>query len=219
MRNTDVSSSRWVIIGGGAFGREIADWIIHARKVSDSTISFVDDVWATGELIAGRWKVIGNLSDYRPVTSLSRHIVSVSNPDSRELVVGRMRNADLSFGSAMFGTVASSAKRLLGHNTAQGLVMFPGSVISSGAKVGAFCHINLNSTVGHDVVLGNYCTLACGVDLMGGVKVGRGVTFGSGSRVLPGLTIGDRAVIGAGAVVMRDVPAGAKMLGNPAREI
>jgi maltose O-acetyltransferase len=37
--------------------------------------------------------------------------------------------------------------------------------------------------------------------------------------ILPGLTIGDRAMVGAGAVVTRSVPAGATVVGNPARII
>lgn len=35
--------------------------------------------------------------------------------------------------------------------------------------------------------------------------------------ILPGVTIGDDAIVGAGAVVTRDVPAGAAVVGNPAR--
>jgi UDP-2-acetamido-3-amino-2,3-dideoxy-glucuronate N-acetyltransferase len=47
--------------------------------------------------------------------------------------------------------------------------------------------------------------------------VARGASLGSGAVVLGGLHIGEEAVVGAGAVVTRDVPAGAKVAGNPAR--
>ena len=42
---------------------------------------------------------------------------------------------------------------------------------------------------------------------------------GGGAIILPGMRIGSRAVIGAGSVVTRDVAAGAKVAGNPAREM
>jgi UDP-2-acetamido-3-amino-2,3-dideoxy-glucuronate N-acetyltransferase len=47
--------------------------------------------------------------------------------------------------------------------------------------------------------------------------VKRGASIGSGTSILCGVIIGERAIVGAGAVVTKDVPAGAKVAGNPAR--
>ncbi|MEJ8574606.1 sugar O-acetyltransferase [Microbaculum marinum] len=49
------------------------------------------------------------------------------------------------------------------------------------------------------------------------VRIGADVWIGGGALILPGITIGDGALIGAGSVVTRDVPAGARAYGNPAR--
>jgi maltose O-acetyltransferase len=49
------------------------------------------------------------------------------------------------------------------------------------------------------------------------VHIGRNVWIGGGAILLPGVTVGDDALIGAGSVVTRDVPAGATVVGNPAR--
>ena len=49
--------------------------------------------------------------------------------------------------------------------------------------------------------------------------VKRGASIGSGATIMCGVTIGERAVVGAGAVVTKDVAAGAKVAGNPARPI
>lgn len=49
------------------------------------------------------------------------------------------------------------------------------------------------------------------------VHIGANVWIGGGAIILPGITIGDDAVVGAGSIVTRDVPAGAKVVGNPAR--
>lgn len=51
------------------------------------------------------------------------------------------------------------------------------------------------------------------------ICIGSNVWIGGGAIILPGVTIGDDAVIGAGAVVTRDVPAGATVVGNPARVV
>lgn len=45
----------------------------------------------------------------------------------------------------------------------------------------------------------------------------KGASIGAGAVILPGITIGEKAMVGAGAVVTRDVPAGATVIGNPAR--
>lgn len=47
--------------------------------------------------------------------------------------------------------------------------------------------------------------------------VRKGASIGAGAVILPGIIIGEKAMVGAGAVVTQSVPAGAVMVGNPAR--
>lgn len=49
--------------------------------------------------------------------------------------------------------------------------------------------------------------------------VRRGASLGTGATILSGVEIGERAMVGAGAVVTRNVPAGATVVGNPARTV
>jgi acetyltransferase-like isoleucine patch superfamily enzyme len=49
--------------------------------------------------------------------------------------------------------------------------------------------------------------------IKGGAKIGANVT------ILPGVVIGRNALVGAGSVVVKDVPDGAVVVGNPARMI
>jgi putative colanic acid biosynthesis acetyltransferase WcaB len=49
--------------------------------------------------------------------------------------------------------------------------------------------------------------------------IGDRVDIGANSVILGPIRIGSDAVIGAGSVVVKDVPAGATVVGNPARVI
>jgi len=56
-------------------------------------------------------------------------------------------------------------------------------------------------------------------DHLEGPVIRKGAKIGANSTILPGVVIGEDALIGAGSVVVRDVPAGAVVVGNPARMV
>jgi serine O-acetyltransferase len=103
-----------------------------------------------------------------------------------------------------------------------------GIEIHPGARIGrrVFIDHGMGVVVGETAEIGDDCTIYQGVTLGGtslakGVKrhptLGRGVIVGANSQVLGGFTVGDGARIGSNAVVLREVPAGATAVGNPAR--
>jgi serine O-acetyltransferase len=50
-------------------------------------------------------------------------------------------------------------------------------------------------------------------------SIGNNVQLHAGCIVIGGITLGDNCIVGAGAVVVKDVPAGAVVAGNPAKII
>ncbi len=52
-----------------------------------------------------------------------------------------------------------------------------------------------------------------------GPVIKKGAKIGANSTILPGVVIGMNALVGAGAVVVKDVPEGGVVIGNPARLI
>lgn len=75
--------------------------------------------------------------------------------------------------------------------------------------------------IGPNVVLTNAkYPLSPGVkEALAGPVVRKGAKIGANATLLPGVVIGENAIVGAGSVVVRDVPAGAVVVGNPARVI
>jgi len=103
-----------------------------------------------------------------------------------------------------------------------GIEIHPGATI--GRRV--FIDHGMGVVVGETAEIGDECTIYQGVTLGGtslakGAKrhptLGRGVIVGGGAKVLGGFTVGDGARIGSNAVVVKEVPAGATAVGNPAR--
>jgi putative colanic acid biosynthesis acetyltransferase WcaB len=84
-------------------------------------------------------------------------------------------------------------------------------VIHEQAVIGADCTIRQSTTIGNK-------TLRDGTPGPAPV-IGDGVDIGANVVILGGVGIGDGATIGAGSVVVKDVPAGATVAGNPARVI
>src|SRR6476659_6315097 len=54
-------------------------------------------------------------------------------------------------------------------------------------------------------------------ELIAGPTIRRGARIGGGAILCPGIEVGEEAFVGAGAVVVRDVPPGVVVVGNPAR--
>jgi sugar O-acyltransferase (sialic acid O-acetyltransferase NeuD family) len=106
-----------------------------------------------------------------------------------------------------------AAEAVLGSN----VLVMAGAVITCNAVVGDHVLILPNAVLVHDVVIGAFSIVGANVTIGGHTRVGASCYIGGGASIMNGLTIGDGALIGLGSVVIRDVPAGARVAGNPAR--
>ncbi|HET9010757.1 MAG TPA: hypothetical protein VFN38_03035 [Gemmatimonadaceae bacterium] len=73
--------------------------------------------------------------------------------------------------------------------------------------------------VGHDTWIGHGTEIAPMSSIGGWVEIGEHVSIAQGVTIKPRLKIGDGAKLGMGAVVIRDVPEGVTVVGNPAAQL
>ena len=109
----------------------------------------------------------------------------------------------------------------------------PGAVIrekveiGEGAVIMMGAVINIGAVLGGRAIVGNRCHIGAGTVLAGVVEpasatpvvIEDDVMIGANAVVIEGVRVGRGAVVGAGAIVIKDVPAGAVVVGNPARII
>lgn len=71
--------------------------------------------------------------------------------------------------------------------------------------------------IGSGAVLAPFVTIGLRAGDVRGATIERNVSIGSGAKLIGGVRVGAGAQIGANAVVVNDVPAGASVVGAPAR--
>ncbi|HEU0207761.1 MAG TPA: acyltransferase [Candidatus Udaeobacter sp.] len=111
--------------------------------------------------------------------------------------------------------------------------------VQKGAKIGERCKISSHTFICEGVTIESEVFVGHGVTFIndrypkattaGGelqkeadwvcqhTVVKRGASIGSGATLLGGVIIGQNAIVGAGSVVTKDVPADARVAGNPAK--
>jgi sugar O-acyltransferase (sialic acid O-acetyltransferase NeuD family) len=211
-----VTRSSLAVYGAGGFAREVA-WL--AQECGHDVLCFIDDDTSR----------VGSLLNQLPVLSLEDAVsrfpgcqiaAGIGSPSSREAVVSRALGRHLTAVTLVHPRVERSTWITLGT----GVVICAGNILTTNIVLGDHVQVNLDCTIGHDVELADYATLAPGVHVSGYVTIGRRAYIGTGATIINGsqqhrLTIGDDAVVGAGACVVRSVDPGATVVGVPAKPL
>jgi UDP-3-O-[3-hydroxymyristoyl] glucosamine N-acyltransferase len=83
-------------------------------------------------------------------------------------------------------------------------------------RIGDYTKIDDHVHVGHNCEIGTSAIITAHAELSGGVHVGDRAWLAPNSCIREQLSIGDDAVVGIGAVVVKSVPNGRMVYGNPA---
>ena len=135
------------------------------------------------------------------------------------------RHADkLEFANLIHPSATFGHRQRAQLESRQGVIVCAGARFTSDIVVGDFTIFNVNSTVHHGCVIGDFVTVSPMACVLGNVDVHSGAWIGAAAVINQGANeakrvVGQDTVIGSGAVVLRDCEPGAVYAGVPARKI
>lgn len=200
------------IYGAGGLGREIYDIALRRNAASSlwSEIIFIDDFSDEGNYCGARRIRFESLIDYKNNIEC---VIAVGEPSSRETLHNKLSEAGVRLTSLVDTTAIVSPTAKIGN----GVIICEFSTIHTEVVLGCNALIQPFCDIGHDIKIGNHVVLSPFCAPGGGTVFGDRVFVGMHVSIMELVVIGDDAIIGMGSAVFRDVPAGATVVGNPAR--
>ena len=205
----------WLIYSSGDYAREVL-WTIEALFGEDVEAHFIDDD-PRSEKLAGR-DVLPYDEALSRYGTTHRLINAIGNPAARARVTDKTDRDGLRLASIVHPSAVVGPRNVLGEGT----IVQANATLTCDIEIGRSCSININSTVGHDVRMGDFVSVSPLTAISGRVDIERCVRIGTGVSIINGtraksLRVGEGAVIAAGATVTGDVPPHVLVAGVPAK--
>lgn len=211
-----MSGDIYGIFGARGNGRDV---LTYARlSVPAGRLVFIDDD-APADSFAG--VPVVSLPAFAAMPADRRHVaLAPSAGATRAKLAERLK----AMGIGLWSLAAPNALIAQDVVMGEGALVGPGSIISSGVRIGRHFQMNSLCNLAHDCRIGDGVTFGPGVLCSGVVEIGDGVYVGAAACIRQGtletpIRIGKGAVIGMGAVILGDVPAGETWVGNPGKRI
>lgn len=202
------------IIGASGFGREVA-WLI--EELDEWKVKgFIDDNEAIIGTKINNIPVLGTIDFLLDHKDKINAVIAIGNPSVRSKIVDKLKNnSNIDYPNIIAKDVRISDTCEIGI----GNIICTHTVLTVNITLGNFNHINLDCTVGHDVILNNFVTVYPSVNVSGNVTIGNCSELGTGTQIIQGKKITDNVIVGAGGVVVKDINESGTYVGSPVRRI
>jgi len=191
------------LIGAGGLGREIKNLLERKHQFA----GYYDDREFSDNYL-------GSIDRISP-TEYLQYLIAIGDPIIKKGLAERLAEKELHYANLLSKNTVVDESCFTGT----GVIVCDGAVATVDYQIGAHVLINLNVTIGHDVTIGDYCSIMPGANISGNVTIGEATLIGSGATILQGITIGSKVIVGAGAVVTKDVADNTTVVGIPAKQI
>lgn len=207
-----------IIIGARQWGREV----YAAAKNSVSYMKGEYDI--KGFLDSNLYVLDGLRGDYPPIIGDAESYTvepddvffcAMGEPHLRKHYTDIIENKGGDFATIINPTARINPTAVIG----KGSYIGPYSIVSDNVDIGSHCVLQCFNDLGHDVKVGDYVSIESYVFLGGGATVGKMSMLHTKSSVIPHKSIGENCVVGINSVVIRNVPDGHSVFGNPAKRI
>ncbi len=205
-----------IIVGAGGFGREVLALINAINKITPT--------WNVRGFISGsmdsldgyeiEYPILGIIEEWQPSEN-EVYAMAIASPIKKEKLVPLLKERGAKFETIIAPNVTIGERTQIGEGT----IMFGDVGISVDCKIGKFVFLNALDGIGHDTIIGDYCTFGPKVCISGGTKIGKCVNVGALASTYPGIEVGDYATIGMNSCAIRRVKPETTVVGVPAKRI
>lgn len=204
-------SKNLIIVGFSGFAKEVY-WL--ASRLGITVAGFLDDNESVLGASFGSAKVLGKIEDWDRYDNC-QFIIAIGNPRIRQKVFKKMTvNSCPDFATIIDPAAIVSASDV---SVGPGSIVCAGTVCTVDIKIGAHVIVNLNGTIGHDVVIDDFVTIAPMVAISGNVHIQSLVEVGTGACIRQGLVLESGSMLGMGSVLTKNVKQNVVFFGNPAK--